>query len=295
MPAKVSFADWLKRAIDTHGDLYDYSNSEESYKGAGKHVLITCRKHGDFKQIAKIHSNGSHCPECATKKRGNPIEDLSGKVFGKLTAIRLADERKNGQTLWILRCQCGNEVKIQTSALKKRKDPTCGHCKTHDANGNPLNIDLTNYIKSFKPKGKNVAGQRFGKLTPKVYYVKVFDKKPERRGYWHCECDCGNTAEIPASNLLKPDSNKHATRSCGCSTGGAIDLEIGSRYGRLTVLKRSDTRWKESRRAWKCKCECGAEVVVSSKNLLSGHSKSCGCLMAELTSERNKLDITGER
>ena len=137
MPAKVSFADWLKRAIDIHGDLYDYSNSEESFQGAAKHVLIKCRRHGDFKQIAKNHTNGSHCPECAAKTRGKPTEGLSGKVFGKLTAIRLADERRNGRTFWILRCQCGNEIKIQTNVLKKKKRPNLWQLQDSQHRRNP--------------------------------------------------------------------------------------------------------------------------------------------------------------
>ena len=172
MPAKVSFADWLKRAIDTHGNLYDYSNSEESFQGASKPVLIKCRRHGDFKQIAKNHTSGSHCPECAAEKRGKPIEDLSGKVFGKLTAIRFVDERINGRTQWILRCECGNEVKVQTNLLKTRKNSTCGNCKSRNIDGSPLSVDLTRHIKSFSPRGKDVSEQRFGKLVAKVQYVK---------------------------------------------------------------------------------------------------------------------------
>ncbi|WP_186471945.1 hypothetical protein [Synechococcus sp. BMK-MC-1] len=99
---------------------------------------------------------------------------------------------------------------------------------------------------------------------------------------------------MPAVNILKPDTNKHATRSCGCEKGGGITLEIGSKFGRLIVIGKGQANWKYSRRAWKCKCDCGAEIVVSTKNLLSGHAKSCGCLSADLASER-RLDITGER
>lgn len=37
---------------------------------------------------------------------------------------------------------------------------------------------------------------------------------------------------------------------------------------------------------WKCRCECGAAIVVRSGNLKQGKSKSCGCLRQEITSSR---------
>ena len=29
---------------------------------------------------------------------------------------------------------------------------------------------------------------------------------------------------------------------------------------------------------WRCKCDCGKEVIVQSSNLINGNTKSCGCL-----------------
>jgi len=49
----------------------------------------------------------------------------------------------------------------------------------------------------------------------------------------------------------------------------------GHRYGKLTVIERRGS--KRTYAAWLCKCDCGNEVVVSSGNLRSGNTKSCGC------------------
>ena len=38
----------VKKFLNRHGDLYDYSKSK--YNGTTKEVVITCRKHGDFKK-----------------------------------------------------------------------------------------------------------------------------------------------------------------------------------------------------------------------------------------------------
>lgn len=41
---------------------------------------------------------------------------------------------------------------------------------------------------------------------------------------------------------------------------------------------------------WKCKCKCGNEVIVDTRNLNSGHTQSCGCKKLET---KNIKDMTG--
>ncbi len=31
---------------------------------------------------------------------------------------------------------------------------------------------------------------------------------------------------------------------------------------------------------WKCKCDCGGEIIVSETSLCSGESTSCGCIQS---------------
>ena len=42
---------------------------------------------------------------------------------------------------------------------------------------------------------------------------------------------------------------------------------------------------------WHCLCKCGTELDVDTRNLRSGHTKSCGCLQKEKASE-NVKDMT---
>ena len=42
---------------------------------------------------------------------------------------------------------------------------------------------------------------------------------------------------------------------------------------------------------WHCKCKCGAELDVDTRNLNSGHTKSCGCLQREKASN-NAFDMS---
>jgi hypothetical protein len=55
---------------------------------------------------------------------------------------------------------------------------------------------------------------------------------------------------------------------------------VGKVIGRLTVLEKAEKI--KNRLAWKCRCSCGASVVVLQQALVKrGPTQSCGCLRAE--------------
>lgn len=64
-----------------------------------------------------------------------------------------------------------------------------------------------------------------------------------------------------------------------------IDL-TNMRFGRLTALYID--RSKTKRVYWKCKCDCGKTLSAPSCRLVSGETKSCGCLRNEMASKRLK-------
>lgn len=57
-----------------------------------------------------------------------------------------------------------------------------------------------------------------------------------------------------------------------------IDL-LGRSFGRLKVIECFGTI--DGRIHWLCACECGEKRVVRSSALVSGNTKSCGCLNAD--------------
>lgn len=64
---------------------------------------------------------------------------------------------------------------------------------------------------------------------------------------------------------------------------GLIDL-TGQRFGRLTVIERVGTYKSEhtrSRPIWKCQCDCGNYSNVTSADLRTGNTQSCGCQRRE--------------
>ena len=61
----------------------------------------------------------------------------------------------------------------------------------------------------------------------------------------------------------------------------------GQVFGRLTVVS-FQINDKKRNAIWLCRCECGSEIYTSIDKLLSGNTKSCGCLRLELSRERFK-------
>ena len=52
----------------------------------------------------------------------------------------------------------------------------------------------------------------------------------------------------------------------------------GKKFGKLTVIRESNKKDKSRNIFWECFCECGNISIVKGAKLVSGHTKSCGCL-----------------
>lgn len=70
-------------------------------------------------------------------------------------------------------------------------------------------------------------------------------------------------------------------------------ITAGEKFGHLEVLRLDDSR-AGSRPYWICRCDCGTICSVAATHLMSGHTKSCGCLRSRRQSRR-RLDLTGDR
>ena len=58
----------------------------------------------------------------------------------------------------------------------------------------------------------------------------------------------------------------------------------GMRFGRLVVIAAARKHRSQNGkiyRMWSCICDCGKSVTVRTQNLVSGHTKSCGCVSRE--------------
>ena len=115
----------------------------------------------------------------------NNALDLAGQRFGRLTAIKSTDERRNRRVIWECKCDCGNTTFVRTTSLRSGGTTSCG-CINNA-------LDLT--------------GQRFGQLTA----VNATDERRNRCVVWECKCDCGNTTYVSSMYL-----QSGVATSCGC-------------------------------------------------------------------------------
>jgi hypothetical protein len=192
---------------------------------------------------------------------------IIGKKFNKLTAIKeVYETNKSGRRRPAVECQCecGNYTCVLRYRLLSGHTKSCGCVK-----------------KNRDHNFQDITGKKFGKLTViklqgDVYHGK---KRKYKKRKWKCQCECGSVLDVIGSSLISGN-----TLSCGCLLSEVMrqtrfrDLE-GKKFGRLCVIEFH--KRIEKHVIWKCLCECGNYTMVRANNLLSGGTKSCGCLFLE--------------
>ncbi len=58
-------------------------------------------------------------------KSCKPLQDLSGKVFGRLTVIKRV-ENKSNRVRWLCHCECGYQTAVIGKSLREGKTKSCG-------------------------------------------------------------------------------------------------------------------------------------------------------------------------
>jgi len=75
--------------------------------------------------------------------------------------------------------------------------------------------------------------------------------------------------------------------------GKFIDL-AGQKFGRLTPVEHiGKDKWGGT--LWLCECDCGKEIIILRSSLVSGNTKSCGCLNIEKRIKTGKARKTHGR
>lgn len=70
---------------------------------------------------------------------------------------------------------------------------------------------------------------------------------------------------------------------------------LGMRFGRLTVVAQ-EGKSKGRHLLWKCRCECGGVTHAPKYALVSGNTKSCGCLhIDKITTHGMSGSVTTKR
>ena len=190
-------------------------------------------------------------------------KDLTGQVFGGITALELDMElsKQKHRGWWKCKCNyCGKEVYYPSDRLQA-KPYSCGCVKRPAHN-------LVDEV-----------GKTYGLLT-----VVGRNKDPHNNSnaYWDCDCTCGGHTVATTYNL-----HSGHTTSCGCKaqdfykyTSKKLIDETGHKYGYLTVIGRNYGHPEDSAAWWDCLCICGNKIACRGTALRAGDNISCGCKLA---------------
>jgi hypothetical protein len=69
-----------------------------------------------------------------------------------------------------------------------------------------------------------------------------------------------------------------------------VDI-TGKKFNMLTVICREGKKGRDL--LWRCRCDCGNEIVVGGGNLKKGTPKSCGCLNSKIGKKFGRLLVVG--
>lgn len=115
------------------------------------------------------------------------FEDLSGKKFGRLTAIEICGRDKYGKILYKCRCDCGNEFITLGRHLKNGHSKSCG-CWNRDKNIEHSKYDglaqeeprLYNIWKGMNGRCKNPNNESFQDYGKRgITICEEWEKKPK--------------------------------------------------------------------------------------------------------------------
>ena len=172
---KLSQEDFLKRSLNKHGDIYDYSWA--IYTGCDVPLKIVCKIHGLFEQTPWDHWSGHGCRDCANSIQG--VDSPLWKGIGELSATYWNSVKRNARVrelefkitkeyAWNLflrqerRCVYTNEillmVKSNFTASLDRLDNTVGYL--------PENVQWVH--KDVNLMKMNLSDERFSELCRKI-------------------------------------------------------------------------------------------------------------------------------
>jgi very-short-patch-repair endonuclease/uncharacterized C2H2 Zn-finger protein len=139
---------FIIEAIETHGDTYDYSKVE--YKNNMCKVIIICKEHGEFLQVAGSHLQGHRCKKCSTiikaKKQTGSTEDFISRaieIHGDKYDYSKVEYINSNEKIIIICKEHGEFLQNAKGHIQKKSGcPKCGRIKL----GNIRTLSMYEFI-----------------------------------------------------------------------------------------------------------------------------------------------------
>lgn len=184
---KLTNIEFIKKALEIHGDRYDYSMT--NYINYRTDVSVKCKLHGEFNQNAHNHLTGHGCPTCkalliGNNKRSNVNEFVIGakKTHGNIYDYSLVNYINNYTRVKIICSIHGEFEQTPNAHLVGCGCPICRESKGESEIQKTLDLHRVKYIKQMKFNGcKNI------QLLPFDFYLPDYNICIEYDGRQHYE------------------------------------------------------------------------------------------------------------
>ena len=206
---------FVKKARLVHGDRYNYDKA--IYSNSKSNVIITCKKHGDFRMTPNAHLSGQGCHKCGIEETKNKltttVDDfiLKSKLkYGKNAFDYSLVDYVNNKTKVTLKCnKCGKifEVVPQNHTNLISGCPNCSNLVSF------WEKDVNNFINSL---GIKTETSNRDILNGKEIDILINDKNIG------IECD----GLIYHSELFNDDKNYHINKTNLCNDKGIRLIHI---------------------------------------------------------------------
>lgn len=188
---------------------------------------------------------------------------LIGQQINGWTILDIIIHDDKHHTYALAQCHCGTikEVRLTYIMNNRIKDCGCGHQER--------------LKEAMIKKYEHLIGTKINGWT--ILGIIPPDDK-HKFTFAVCQCQCDTIKEVRLSYIINGRS-----KDCGCGRKNMLRETrtknlVGQRFGKLTVIELLEESNKFNRRLYRCKCDCGNEIIVPSGSLTSHHTSSCGCL-----------------
>lgn len=247
---------------DLTGKVFGYLTALEPCKGKNpKESYWRCRcKCGKETVVQTSNLKSGNSTSCGCKTAEKLRYDIVGKTYGEWTVLERVEDPNDKHTKWLCRCSCGTERVVYQDNLIGNKSASCG-CK------------VVEKVRKMSPL--QFIGRKYEKIT--VLEIVEGDISISSSDYrYRCQCECENYLVLTARQITAK-----TPKSCGLcreSNKNAYEHLEGCKFGKLTLIKRIDVDQLGGVAKWLCRCDCGNETIVRHWNIMTGNTRSCGCL-----------------
>lgn len=103
-------------------------------RSSNGNILYKCKCDcGNITYVAARFLKNGHTKSCGCTRKEKLLEhslsiknDLIGRKFGRLTALKYIRTDNNGNTIWLCKCTCGNTKEILAESLLNGNTVSCG-------------------------------------------------------------------------------------------------------------------------------------------------------------------------